>query len=354
MGIALASISLNTVYALYQTCLQAKQDGLKYGLNNFLFFIINLLLTLLFVVFFKWGAFGILLAQLVTNSVFFIYTLVVFFPKIYLGFDNKELINSLKYSLPLLPHSLFGWTFSTIDRVLINKLKSIADTGLYNVASQFGLLLGILTDSVNKAYAPWFFEKLDQGSEGRIAITKVAETLVLIYSLLAIGLSFFTPEILTLMTHELYHKAWVVVPSLASGYVFGGIYYLVCNSLFISRTWIVPLVTLSSAIVSVVMNLILIPVFGSFGASLASLLAQFVTSVITIIVSMKVETVKYKWLSMYVYAIIGYIISLGVFLLPEINFHNTVIKIGVYIILVVTVLLKYKTIIIDLFKKNDK
>lgn len=324
--LGLVSVVLNPTFLFYQSCIQATQNGKVFALQNFLFFLVNLVLTLIFVTIYRMGATGVLLARAITNVVFFVLTVILFVPKIAFGINRDDLRVGLRYSLPLVPHSLFGWTYSTIDRLLINKIRNTGEVGLYNIGAQFGLLLSMVTDSVNKAYAPWFFEKLEEGEDGRNQIVSVSTFLVGVYSFLALGLSLFAPEIVVIMTKKSFHGSWITIPFIAFGYVFGGIYYVVCNSLFVRKTYTVPFVTLSTSVVSLLLNILLIPKLGMIGAAMSNLASQFATSVVVLVVSMRVEPITYLWKKMYATAFFFLALSLNTFLFEPWAFMGLVVK----------------------------
>lgn len=341
--LGLVSVSFNPAFLFFQSCIQATQNGKQFAIQNFLFFLVNLILTIIFVTVTKYGAMGVLLARAITNIIFFIVTLILFLPKISLTVHKDDLIVGFKYSLPLIPHSLFGWTYSTIDRLLINKIRTTSDVGLYNIGAQFGLLMNILTDSINKAYAPWFFEQLEQSSDGKNKIVQVSSFLIMFYSFVALGLSLFSPELISIMTTASFHQSWVSVPFIAFSCVFGGIYYVVCNSLFVKKTYLVPLVTLISAIVSIVLNIILIPSLGIIGAGVSGLASQLMTSIIVLIVSMKVESIKYKWSKMYFSTFLCFCVALISYVLIPWNFVGLIIKFSCLILVFVFFILMYKS-----------
>lgn len=358
--LGLISVTLNPAFLFFQSCIQATQNGKQFAVQNFLFFLLNLLLTIIFVTQCDYGAMGVLLARAITTIIFFILTLILFLPKIKIGINRDDLKTGFKYSLPLLPHSLFGWTYSTIDRLLINKIRTTAEVGLYNIGAQFGLVMNILTDSVNKAYAPWFFEKLLEGSSGKKSIVKVSAILVLAYSFIALCLSLFSPELVMLMTKSGFHSAWFTIPFISFSSVFGGIYYVVCNSLFVKKTYLVPFVTFSSAIFSIILNLLLIPRFGMIGAAISGLSAQFITSIVVLVVSVKVEPIAYNWRAMYFSAFLCFLSSFVAYILRPFYLFGVLIKLTV-LIAVFTVLLvfaqeerRYLVAFFRAFTENNK
>lgn len=341
MAYGLLAVTFNPVFLFFQSCLIAQQEGGTLAINGFLNFLLNLLLTLYFVVSRKMGAEGVLLAQTITNGLFCFNSILFLLPKTKLGLNLNYLLQGLKYSLPLVPHSLFGWTSSTIDRLFISKMRSIIEVGLYSVGFQFGQIIGIITDAINRAYAPWFLEKIVGEIDSRSKIIEVTAILVSFYSILATGLSLFGPEILGLMTRGDFKTVWRILPILSFAYVFGGVYYVVCNSLFIKKTYIVPIVTFSSALITILCNIVLIPRIGIIGAALANFLSQFLTSIITIIASMRAEPIKFKWISMYSTIFLGMILSSSVYVIRGNIFITLIIKLLLFLLLILYLIVKH-------------
>ena len=52
-----------------------------------------------------------------------------------------------------------------LDRILLNKLIGIQQVGLYGVANQFGNILNLFTSSINQAFTPWLYQKLEKENE---------------------------------------------------------------------------------------------------------------------------------------------------------------------------------------------
>ncbi|RYY12985.1 MAG: hypothetical protein EOO04_32685, partial [Chitinophagaceae bacterium] len=156
MGIV--TTMLSPVYVFYQSYLQTGQQGKNYGLNLTLNFLLNNSLILVFVIGFKMGIMGILLANFITAVVFAVYTVIVFLPRIRLVFDKEQSKETLKYSLPLIPHTLSFWVINMMDRIFLNNIANASVTGIYSVGNQVGSTINVVTSSVNQAYSPWFYD----------------------------------------------------------------------------------------------------------------------------------------------------------------------------------------------------
>src|SRR5204862_8053995 len=61
--------------------------------------------------------------------------------------------NALRFGIPLVPYVAGGMLLVMIDRVMISNVLDIASTGIYMVALQVGMVLGLATASFNRAHA---------------------------------------------------------------------------------------------------------------------------------------------------------------------------------------------------------
>lgn len=304
-------IMISPVYTLYQTLLQIRQEGRLYSINSFMFFLCNLVFTIIFVVFFKMKALGILTASGITTLIFSGYA--VFQMRTYLSFSiNLTLLRiSINYSLPLLPHQLSSWVMSLIDRLLINNIVSLAMVGIYNIGFQFASILSIITMAVNQAYVPWFYSVLKEKSD-RTKLLDFADSVITLYCFVAFCFSLLCYDILLVMVSKHFRAASIVIPFLLFSNVFGGVYYFFVNPLFYNYrgTKYIPLVTFISATIGVVLNLFFIPRFGVVGAASVSIITYLFASLMALFIGKRIEPIGFRWLKMYFIVIFSFIITL--------------------------------------------
>lgn len=280
MSLGLISVIFNPCYTIFQNSLQAKQKGVSYGKNNMLFFITNLVLLLIAVVWLEMGAIGVLGALAMTNVMFFIFAILQFRKEITFGIDITILKKVLKYSFPIIPHTISGVATNFIDRILINKLLSTSLAGIYSIGNNFGSVVFLIASAINQAFIPWFNQAVKAGKTESIPI--ISKLLVLFYSFIALGLSFFGKEIIAVITPEIYHKSWEVIPFISFAFVYHGVYYFFAGSLFYDikgrGNRIIPISTITAAIINIVLNIYLIPIYGINGAAISTLITKFMLS----------------------------------------------------------------------------
>ncbi|MFH4963796.1 oligosaccharide flippase family protein [Gaetbulibacter sp. M235] len=334
MLLGMISILFNPIFTIFQSTLQARQEGKIFAKNNIIFFFANITFLLISVLVFNLGAKGVLGSLALTNFIFFIYTLFNFGKEIQFGINLPILKASLKYSLPLVPHSLSGVITNVIDKLFINNLMSTSFAGIYNIGNTFGSIVLLIASGVNQAFVPWFNEQIKK--EKYNEIPQKAKLLIMLYSIIALGLSFFGKEIIYFATPETYHQAWEVIPFIAYAFVFHGVYYFFSAPMFYDISGrgnrLLPFFTISAATLNIALNLFLIPKYGIIGAALATLISKFILVISLSFVYNKFLKIKYEKLSMIFIPLICLVISL-ISYYPFKFYNGLIIKTIVFIII---------------------
>ena len=354
LGIATTIVS--PLYLFFQNYLQTKQQGIKYGINLLSNFLIQTGLIILFVAGFKMGVLGVLLAQLITAFLFFIYVLIAFVPKVKLGINRAILKPAFKYSLPLVPHLLAGWSTGLIDRLLINGMKNESETGLYSVGNQFGSVTSSLTNAVNMAYSPWFMESYE--AKRFNDITKAGSAVILLYCSVAFLISLFCPEVLKIMVTEQFRSVWNIIPLLSFACVLNGLYFLFVNTLFLQKTKYIFVITLTSLLVNLGLNLLLIPKFSYVGSAIACFVAYLMKSFVAMILSRReVKEINFVPIRLYTIIFLFFSVTFLNFFTKDFNILIAIIlKLFVTGVLFFVFWLKYKYTILGFVNdiKNRK
>lgn len=102
------------------------------------------------------------------------------------------------------------------------------------VALQIGQALGLLTDSFNKAYAPWLMKNLSKPTDA-LRVTIVRGTYLYFFLVFgaAIVFSLLAPLFLGFLVGESFRAAGELVIYIVLGFAFGGCYFMVTNYIFL-------------------------------------------------------------------------------------------------------------------------
>lgn len=187
-----------------------------------------------------------------------------------------DIATALRFGIPLVPHVLGALLIVSVDRLMINNMIGLSATGIYSVALEIGMSLGLLTDAVNRAFAPWLMRVLAEPDEARDRmVVKATYAYFVALMALAIIIGLAAPALLGTLVGERFRNTGEVVLYIVAGYAFGGMYYMVANYAFFAEK-IAPLaiVTLTTGLLNVGATYALIKVNGITGAAQAFLLSQ--------------------------------------------------------------------------------
>ncbi len=281
-----------SVYTLTLTLWQVEQKPLPYGIFQVSQTILNVTLSLIFVVALNWRWQGRLLGIIIISIIFGLIGFFIIYKRKYIrfSFDKAYIKDVLFFGIPLIPHALGGWMMTSIDRVFINSMVNVAATGIYTVGYQVGMIVGLFATSFNQAWTPFLFEKLkENNNDTKIKIVKFTYLYNVGIIVLALALSLIAPWFLKFFVSKEFHSAYKYVIWIALGYAANGMYFMVVGYIFfVKKTYILAWITFSSAGINVVLNYFFIKNNGAIGAAQATTVTFFISFVLTWILSAKV------------------------------------------------------------------
>lgn len=203
---------------------------------------------------------------------------------------NKEYLrHMLRFGVPLIPHALGGTILAYSDKIIITNEMSLADNGVYSVAFQVALIIGLLQNSFNQAWVPWFYKTLTNANNAaKSKIVKITYTYYVLLSIATVGLILGTPLIFLILGKE-FSAGSDLVFWIAIGFLFNGFYKMVVNYLFfMEKTLLIGAITVIAAITNILLNFWLIPLYGLNGAAIATASTFFLQFVIVGIAAQRI------------------------------------------------------------------
>jgi O-antigen/teichoic acid export membrane protein len=298
VALGIGVVMFQPFFTIYLTLLQTRERAGQYAVFSLSQFIINLALVITLVVFAGWGAEGPLTASLITAVLFFIVAIYALREDIQFGISKPYLKEALRYSLPLVPHSLASQISNATGKLFLNYFVNTGSAGLYNIAFMFGSIIGVASDGVNKAYVPISMGILTTKKKEELDhLRNIVTFLVVMYCLLGSLISFFSKEAIFLLTTEAFYTSYMIVPFLAFYFVLGGIYYILVNILFFVKnaTKFVAIGTGIGAVSNILLSWVLIPKYGLFGAAAATLFAQVMGTLFIGLIGRPFEVIRWDY-----------------------------------------------------------
>lgn len=294
LGLVIIVTFCQSIIQIVLTLWQVKKQSVSYGFFQTYQTLMNMGLTLLLVVGLGLVWKGRLGAQVITYVIFGIVSLGILYNRGWLNFsfEKSYIYNALSFGIPLIPHVIGGTIITMTDRVFINNMVSLEQTGIYSVGCQIGMIVGLLTESFNRAYMPWLFEKLKENhEEEKIKVVKFTYLYFAIIIFLTICLSIIFPLIMNFLIGRDFIDAKKIVFWIALAYSFDGMYKMVANYIFFKeKTYLLAWVTFSCACINIVLNYFLIKTNGAVGAAQATSIVFFMGFILT----WKLSSMVYK------------------------------------------------------------
>lgn len=243
--------------------------------------LLELLLSILFIVVFLWGLKGRILAIGIIGLVANLLVISIFIKKykVRLAIDKKLLKIGLAYSLPLIFHSIGGYILNISDRYFIDGMVSTAELGIYSVAYQIGMSFYILQISFNQAWVPYFMRIISNENFDKIKMVRQTYILSLISIIVFFILWLLVPIFYYFVGKEFQSGQDIVVWVLL-GFLFNGFYLMVVNYIFyLKKTSIIATTTIVVGIINLILNYYLIPIYGIKGAAISTAISFFMSFV---------------------------------------------------------------------------
>ena len=104
------------------------------------------------------GIIGWLLAALLGSAVQLVVGLWVLGHRWTRAFEVPLLMGALAFGLPLVPHALSHWMLALSDRAVLGAYVNSSQIGIYNLAYQLGVPMGLLAVAANQGIMPIYAE----------------------------------------------------------------------------------------------------------------------------------------------------------------------------------------------------
>ncbi|MEO7295106.1 MAG: oligosaccharide flippase family protein [Candidatus Limnocylindria bacterium] len=245
---------------------------------------------------FQMGVLGVLVGTLVAELVMVPVRLwtarSMFRPR----FSLAVLRQLLGFGIPLVPTSLAYWVFLTSDRLILGKLSTLEQLGLYSVANSLVSLATIAIGAFGQAWTPHAIQLYEDAREvAAVIYGRVMTYLLAGFGLLAVGLSVFGPELLMVLTGPGYQGAMSGIAPLAIAMVAMASTQITAGGITLAkRTHYLAVITWVAAVLNVALNVMLDARFGMVGAAWATAAAYISLTLMYLVTAQRLWPVTYE------------------------------------------------------------
>lgn len=318
--------------------LRGKELLLQYSIGNVLNTFLIAVLNILFLLIFKLGLLGYLLAYAISNLVISIYAIAV--GKGYLAIsENIDIVKMremLKYSIVLIPNSFMWWIMNSSDHIMVTSMIGVAANGIYAISYKLPTLISTFTGIFNQAWSYSAIKENGSTDEEKYN-NSVLNHMISIVMLIGVAMMIIIKPFLKIYVQENYFEAWKYTPFLIIGCVYLTLGTFMSTSYTVHKDSKGYLISGSfGALINIILNFVLIPIIGVYGAAIATCLSYIFVFIFRVFHTRKyihyhvltkeliIGTVALIVIGilMYVESTIAFIIQVIIMLLVIIEFRN--------------------------------
>lgn len=202
-----------------------------------------------------------------------------------INFDFKVGRRLLKAAFPILLSGLSIATYMKIDLIMLEGMASSDQLGAYSAAAKLSESWYFLPVAISSAFSPLLFKLKTQSHEAfELKIKELYSLLIWGSAFIGVVVSIYSADIIRIIFGSRYDQAGQVLVV----HIWSGIFVCIglVNSLSLlsnDKLYQNLIRTLLGALINVMLNLLLIPIFGALGAAYSTLLAYAFTAWISAI-----------------------------------------------------------------------
>ncbi len=276
----------------------------------------------------------------ISNLLASIITALLLLPEFFqsrLRFDTKLARTMLLYALPVMIWGMAGIVNETFDRMLLkylipDELDPMSQLGIYGACYKVSILMTLFIQAFRFAAEPFFFKQAENRNAPEV-YAKVMRYFVLACLVIFLGCSLFLNDIM-LFVGANYREGATIVPVLLMANLFLGVFYNLSVWYKITdQTKYGAYISLVGAVMTIVLNVLLIPVFGYVGAAWVTLMCYVTIALLSYWLGQRHFPIPYpvKALSLYM------LLALALYMIHHylLNFSNPWLNRGFGLILIV-------------------
>ncbi len=338
-------------FGVYQRLLIVKEKSGTYSIfvavQSLFGFLIGI--TLIFV--FKMGIVGIIWGNIISTIIILPVIYKVAFKKIYFGriFSKNIFKKFLKYGIPLVIGNLAAWILSLSDRFIIEFFRGSLEVGIYSAS--YGIseqTITVIWSLFMIASFPLIVRTWENHGERATQnyITKLTRYFLLITIPAVLGLSVLAKPTIELITSQAYIQGYIIIPLVMSGALLLGLQWWAQLGLLLhNKTRKIATTVLIAGISNILLNFILVPYYGFFGAAISTFISYLILFLLMLEISKEFLIWRFPITSFIKIIIASTIMGIIIYILNSfltINILNFLITVIIGILIYFAVLLIIK------------
>lgn len=292
-----SNVLVNAMLGVFLQIARGFGKNKYYAVASFLSASLTIVFNLFFLVGFKLGATGMLVATLLGQLLAAIYLVLALHIVYYFKAgrcNRKVLVKLLKYSIPLIPNAISWWIIDASDRVIVSSFLGVAQNGILAASLKFAALLTGLNYITTLSWTESIAVAIND-ADIESYFNRMINVFLRFYVALTIGMIACMPFVFPILINAKYQAGYGLVPISLLATLFNVVVGLV-SVVYVAKknTKAIAQTSVMAALINISIHLLLINRIGLYAAVLSSFIAFFSMSVLRIIDIRKKGYIKIK------------------------------------------------------------
>lgn len=292
-----AFVLMSSLRSLCSQFIRAKNMVRLYAFDGIISSITTTSLTIIFLVVLRFGIYGYVAAIILSDflSSAFLFLSARLYRYINFNIKDKSIPASMiKYSVPLIPTTIFWWITNVSDRFIVAHMLGTVANGLYAIAYKIPTIVTLVSSIFIEAWQLSAVSEKNTTEQERF-FTNVFKSYSSLVFIAASTLILLLKIITRILVSESFYESWRYVPFLVMATSFSCLVNFLGSIYFVEKKSNITLVTtFIGAVLNVFLNFMLIPKFGVNGASFATFVSFAAVFVIRALNSRKYIKINYN------------------------------------------------------------
>lgn len=292
--LAVFFIFFNGFFYYFQNLLRFNGRSKQFSIISIIYAFLNLAFTFLFGMILDYKLQGIFYSLIVSTLLSSFLGYFFLRDYIHISINFSYLKKLLSFSIPLVPSSILVFFSLYVDRYMLKEFIGIEEVGFYSVGVRISAAAGLVMIGFQMSISPLIYKyhSNKQTPTNLSYIFKIFVCLALIFFTI---FSLLSKELILLLTSPLYYEVTSIIPILALTFLFSNIYVFMPGMVIKKKTNIILCINMFIAIANIIFNMMLIPMLGILGASIATFLGYFLGFLMYVYFSQKLYYVNHLW-----------------------------------------------------------
>jgi O-antigen/teichoic acid export membrane protein len=251
----------------------------------------------------------------ISNLLASVIVLLLLLPEIFkisFKFDKKLFKQMLSYGFPILIVGLAGMVNQNIDKVLMRFLipenqDPMQQLGIYSANYKLAVLMNMFIQAFRYAFEPFFFSRGESKDDPKI-YAAIMKYFVLFGLLIFLGIILFI-DVIKFIADSNYHEGLKILPLVLMANLFFGMYFTLSLWYKLTdKTKYGAYMAIIGAIITLILNVVLVPHIGYMGSAIAVFSCYLVMLVISYFLGQKHYPVPYDMKRILTYFLIALIL----------------------------------------------